>query len=135
MHEMSLAGGILRVVEEAAAREHFVRVKRLVLEAGAMCGVEVHALRFALEAMGHGTCLDGAEVVIDEPAGTAWCLQCCASVPIRSRTDDCPQCGSAQLQPTGGTELRVRELIVHDEPGGPAAPALNTTDERTTPCA
>jgi hydrogenase nickel incorporation protein HypA/HybF len=115
MHEMSLAGGILRVVEDAAAREHFSRVKRLTLEAGALAAVEVRALRFALEAIAPGTCLEGAEVQIEEPPGQAWCMTCCASVEIAARTDACPQCGGYQLQPTGGTELKVRELIVHDD--------------------
>lgn len=114
MHEMSLAGGILRVVEDAAARERFERVRRLVLEAGALAGVEVRALRFALESIAPGTLLDGAAIEIDEVPGSAWCLRCSASVPIRSRLDDCPTCGSAQLAPTGGTELKVRELIVQD---------------------
>jgi len=115
MHEMSLAGGILKVVEDAAARERFTRVERLVLEAGALAGVEVAALRFALEAMVPGTVLEGAVISIEQPPGTAWCLRCCESVPIQSRLDDCPRCGSAQLAPTGGTELRVRELTVHDD--------------------
>jgi hydrogenase nickel incorporation protein HypA/HybF len=115
MHEMSLAGGILRVVEDAAAREHFRRVSRLSLEAGALAGVEVRALRFALESMAPGTVLDGAAIEIDEPAATAWCMRCSESVSISARTDPCPRCGGWQLTPTGGTELKVRELIVHDD--------------------
>jgi hydrogenase nickel incorporation protein HypA/HybF len=115
MHEMSLAGGILRVVEDAAAREHFARVKRLTLEVGVLAGVEVGSLRFALEAMSPGTVLDGAAVDIDEPPGTAWCMACARSVAIASRADACPHCGGWQLTPTGGTELKVRELIVHED--------------------
>jgi hydrogenase nickel incorporation protein HypA/HybF len=122
MHEMSLAGGILRVVEDAAQRERFRRVRRLVVEAGALSGVETHALRFALESMAPGTVLDGATIEIDEPAGRAWCLRCSDSVTIASRADPCPRCGGWQLAPTGGTELKVRELIVVDEPA-PEAPA------------
>ena len=114
MHEMSLAGGILRVVEDAAARERFALVRRLTLEVGALAGVEVAALRFALEAMSPGTVLDGAAIDIDEPPGTAWCMACAASVLIASRADSCPRCGGWQLTPTGGTELKVRELIVHE---------------------
>jgi hydrogenase nickel incorporation protein HypA/HybF len=120
MHELSLAGGILRVVEDAARREGFVRVSQLHLEAGALSGVEVRALRFALDAMAPGTCLQGAEIQIDEPAGSAWCLRCSGTVPILSRADPCPQCGGHQIQPTGGTELRVLDMLVHDE----AAPAV-----------
>ena len=115
MHELSLAGGVLKLVEDAAAREGFARVRRLTLEAGALAGVEVRALRFALQALQPGTCLEGAEIEIDEPPAPAWCHQCCASVEVRSRLDDCPRCGGARLLPTGGTELRVRELIVHDD--------------------
>lgn len=115
MHEMSLAGGVLRVVEQACEREPFARVSRLKLAAGALAGVEVSALRFALEAIAPGTLLEGAEIEIDEPPGLAFCMGCGeANVPIRSRLDDCPRCGSARLQPTGGTELKVVDLVVHD---------------------
>jgi hydrogenase nickel incorporation protein HypA/HybF len=114
MHEMSLAGGVLRVVEQAAAREPFARVRRLTLEAGALAGVEVRALRFALEAIAPGTCLEGAEIEIDEPPGQAWCMRCATTVAVGQRGDACPQCGGYQLQPTGGTELKVRDLVVLD---------------------
>lgn len=114
MHEMSLAGGILQVIDDAAARDPFARVQRLTLEAGALAGVEVRALRFALEAIAPGTRLDGAEIVITQPPGQAWCLRCSCSVSISSRTDACPQCGSHQLQATGGTELKVLDLVVQD---------------------
>ncbi len=123
MHELSLAGGILQLVEDAAQRERFSRVKRLHLEAGALSGVEVRALRFALESMVPGTCLAHAQIDIDEPPGQAWCLGCNQSVPIRSRLDACPHCGGVRLQPTGGTELRVIDLLVDDEPIASAPPS------------
>jgi len=112
MHELSLAEGILRLVEQARARDPFERVTHLKLEAGALSGVEISSLRFALEAIAANTCLAQACIEIDEPAATAWCLPCGQSVAIRSRIDPCPQCGGFQLQPTGGTELRVIELLV-----------------------
>ena len=114
MHEASLAGGILQLVENAAQREHFARVTQLRLEAGSLAGVEVRALRFALEAIAPGTCLEGAQIEIDEPAGQAWCLPCSASVALHQRGDACPLCGSYQLQPTAGTELRVVDMLVED---------------------
>ena len=114
MHEVSLAGGILRVVEQAHVREPFARVSQLRLAAGALAGVEVSALRFALESLAPGTLLEGATIEIDEPPGLAYCMRCGETVEIASRSDDCPRCGSAQLQPTGGMELKVVDLIVHD---------------------
>lgn len=115
MHELSLAGGIHRMVDETLAREASpVRVKRLVIEVGALAGVELRALRFALDALAPGSALAGAEQIIEEVPGTAWCMGCSRSVPLARRGDDCPQCGGHALMPTGGTELTVRELIVVD---------------------
>ena len=112
MHEVSLAGGILKVVEQACLRDPFDHVTHLRLQAGALSGVEVSALRFALESIAPGTCLERAVIDIDEQPGTAWCLPCGQTVNIQSRLDNCPVCGSAQLQPTGGTELKVLDLRV-----------------------
>jgi len=67
MHEVSLAGGILSAVEAAARRDPFVRVSRLRLEAGKLAGVEIEALRFALEALAPGTLLAGAQIDIEQP--------------------------------------------------------------------
>jgi hydrogenase nickel incorporation protein HypA/HybF len=115
MHELSLAGDIVRMVEAASAREQFRRVARLRLEAGALAGVEPEALRFALDAMAPGTCLEGAQITIDEPPGSAWCPHCAASVAVASRADPCPDCGNYPLRATGGTELRVLDLVVFDD--------------------
>ena len=114
MHEMGLAGGILKLVEDAAAREHFGRVTRLRLEAGKLAGVELVSLRFALDVVARGTCLEGAAIDIDEPPGQAWCMKCCCSVEIVERAQPCPSCGSFQLQVSGGEGLRVVDLMVED---------------------
>jgi hydrogenase nickel incorporation protein HypA/HybF len=114
MHEMSLAAGILKIAEEAAQREKFARVTLLRLEAGSLSGVEVAALRFALEVIAPNTCLRNARIEIDTPVGQAWCMQCSATVALAARGDACPACGSHLLQPTGGTELRVVEMMVED---------------------
>lgn len=112
MHEASLAGGVLQLVEDTAAREGFSRLLELRLEAGQLAGVDVRALRFALESLAPGTLLEGAKVDIDEPPGQAWCMGCAQSVSIAQRGDACPACGGYQLQPTGGMELRVVDMSV-----------------------
>ncbi|MEY4578900.1 MAG: hypothetical protein RL701_3603 [Pseudomonadota bacterium] len=114
MHELSIAGGILSIVEDAAARERFAGISRLRLEIGVLAGIDVHALRFALESIAPGTWLEGADLVIEEPPGRAFCFGCGESVELRVRGAACPDCGSYRLQPTGGLELRVVELTVRD---------------------
>jgi hydrogenase nickel incorporation protein HypA/HybF len=120
MHEASLAGGVLQVVEDAARREGFVRLLALRLEAGQLAGVDARALRFALESITPGTLLEGARIDIDEPPGQAWCMACSRSVAIQRRGDSCPNCGGFQLQPTGGLELRVVDMHVNDIPVSPS---------------
>jgi hydrogenase nickel incorporation protein HypA/HybF len=115
MHEASLAGGVLQVVEDAARREGFARLLALRLEAGQLAGVDVRALRFALESIAPGTLLEGAPIDIDEPPGQAWCMACAQAVTIQRRGDACPDCGGYQLQPTGGLELRVVDMRVSDD--------------------
>jgi hydrogenase nickel incorporation protein HypA/HybF len=107
MHEMSLAEGVLQVVEDAA-QSRPVRLVRL--EIGALAAVELQALRFAFDVVKNGTVADGAALDILATSGTAWCMRCCASVPIAARGDACPECGSHQLQVTGGDAMRVKEL-------------------------
>lgn len=115
MHELSLAGGVLDLVEQAAAREGFRRVSVLRLQVGKLAGVEIESLRFALESIAPGTCLAGARIEIDEPPGQAWCMTCSKLTSIKERGDACAHCGGFQLQPTGGTELRVVDLLVDDD--------------------
>jgi len=114
MHEASLAGGVLQLIEQTALRERFARVTHLRLEAGQLAGVEPRALRFALEALAPGTLLDGARIDIEEPPGEAWCMACSRTVQIAQRGDACAHCGGYRLQPTGGTELRVIDMQVED---------------------
>lgn len=112
MHEMSLAEGILQIIEDQAKSRKFRRVSAVVLEIGQLAGVEVEALRFAFDAVTRDSVAEGAELQIVEVAGRAWCLSCSESVPITQLYDECPRCGSVQLQVTGGSEMRVKELAV-----------------------
>jgi hydrogenase nickel incorporation protein HypA/HybF len=112
MHEASLAGGVLQLIEDASVREGFTRLLTLRLEAGQLAGVEVRALRFALESLAPGTLLEGAVIEIEEPPGQAWCMGCSQTVRCMQRGEACPSCGGYQLQPTGGTALRVVNMEV-----------------------
>lgn|SRR5574342_69401 len=112
MHEMALAESVVQIVEDYARREGFRRVRTLWLEIGQLAGVESHAMRFCFDAAARATPAEGARLEIVEAPGSAWCLQCSAAVPLAARHDPCPHCGSYQLQVTGGTEMRVKELEV-----------------------
>jgi hydrogenase nickel incorporation protein HypA/HybF len=112
MHEMSLAEGVLQVIEDSAKSNGFTRVKTVWLEIGQLSGAESEAMRFCFDAVARNTLLEGARLEIVEAEGQGWCLSCGKTVAIRQRYEPCPLCGGYQLEPTGGMEMRVKELEV-----------------------
>ena len=113
MHEMSLAEGIIQIAEDTARSHGGARVSVVLLEVGRLAGVEIDALRFCFDAASRSSLAAGATLEIDQPEGQAWCLPCGETVVLASLSDACPRCGSHQLQVTGGTQLRVREVEIH----------------------
>ena len=112
MHEMSLAEGILQILEDAAARQGFKRVTEVRLEVGALAGVEIDALSFCLDVVLKDSIAEGARIELEKLPGTGYCLGCGETVPINALYEACPKCGSYQVQATGGTEMRVKDLLV-----------------------
>ncbi|MBB2168010.1 hydrogenase maturation nickel metallochaperone HypA [Gluconacetobacter aggeris] len=112
MHEMSLCESLVDVIEDAARRERFTRVRRIRLEVGRFAGVELSAMRFGFDAVTRGTVAEGAELEILEVPGAAWCFDCSDTVGLDGRLDPCPRCGGGRLQPSGGMEIRIRDMEV-----------------------
>lgn len=109
---MSLCEGVLRILEEQSRAQRFTRVKTVWLEIGDLSSVEKEAMRFSFDLVVKGTLADGARLEIIEVPGQAWCMQCMKPVIIKNRFDVCSDCGSYQLQVTGGEEMRIKELEV-----------------------
>ncbi len=112
MHEMSLAEGVLQILEEQAKAQHFSQVKTVWLEIGQLSHVEPEALVFCFDVIKRGTLARDAQLEIIRTPGQAWCMMCAKSIAVQARYDACPHCGSYQVQVTGGDEMRVKELEV-----------------------
>ncbi|MCP4487926.1 MAG: hydrogenase maturation nickel metallochaperone HypA [Gammaproteobacteria bacterium] len=112
MHEMSLCQGILQVLETESQKQGFGCVKNVWLEIGDLAGVETESLLFCFDAVTRDSLADQAKLNIIHTPGSAWCLKCAKTVNVKQRFDECPQCGSYQLQVTGGDEMRIKELEV-----------------------
>ena len=112
MHEMSIAEGIIQLIEEQAVAQAFTQVRAVWLEIGPLAMVETESLRFCFDAVCRNTLAQEARLEIIEVPGQAWCLGCGQTVAVSKRYDACPQCGSYQLQVTAGDELRIKELEV-----------------------
>jgi hydrogenase nickel incorporation protein HypA/HybF len=112
MHEVSLCEGVVGIVRDAQAKYGFNRIARIRLEIGALSHVEPNALRHAFPPVALGTAAEGAELIIDEPSGKAWCADCNESVTIGRRGEPCPQCQGFRLLVQSGDEMRVKDMEI-----------------------
>ena len=112
MHEMSLAEGVLQLIEDTARRQEFSKVLAVWLEVGQLSGVEAEAMEFCFDAVTRGSIAQGARLEIVATPGAGWCMQCAATVALSEVFGACPQCGTHQVQVTSGSELKVREIEV-----------------------
>lgn len=112
MHEMSLAEGVLQLIEDAAHQQGFAKVTTVWLEIGQLASVDVDAMGFCFDAVTRGSIADGARLEVIVAPGSGWCSQCAVTVPVAETPGVCPHCGTYQVRVTGGTEMRVKELEV-----------------------
>lgn len=115
MHEMSLAQNIVEIVEGVSQQNNNRDVAKIKLIVGELAGVELQSLMQSLTIAAHGTVMEGAEIELERPEGTAWCMKCAQTVPFHHLGYPCPICGGYQLKINGGNEFRVSELELKTE--------------------
>ncbi len=112
MHEMALAQSIVDLVREHARRDRFAHVHGIRLAIGALSQVDPRALTFGLEVVARGTILEGANVAIERPRASAYCLDCCQTVEPAAYGDACPACNGNRWILQSGDDMRVVDLEV-----------------------
>lgn len=112
MHEMSIAGSLIDLIEEEARRNGFTRVRCISVKLGALGHVEPEALLFCFDAAARGTVAEGARLSVETVPGAGWCPRCRREVAIAQRYDLCPVCRNSHVECRAGDELRLAELEV-----------------------
>lgn len=112
MHEMALCEGIRAVIEDQARAHNVTRIKTVRVEIGRFAGVEKPALEFAFDVVMRGSPAEGARLVMIDLPGRATCFDCTKEVEIDDRLAPCPECGGGRLLPSGGDEMRIKDLEV-----------------------
>ncbi len=112
MHEMSIAESVLQIIEDKARADGYARVRAVWLEIGQLAAVEQESLRFCFDVVTRDSIARDARLEIIETAGQGWCMDCARNVALPALYEPCPNCGSFQIQVTGGDEMRVKELEV-----------------------
>jgi hydrogenase nickel incorporation protein HypA/HybF len=108
MHELSIA---VELVDVLIARSAGARVKRVVVEVGALCAVLPEALAFCFDLVIEGTAVEGASLELVVLPGKARCVVCTEELSLMRPFGRCT-CGSTELDWLSGDELRVSEMEV-----------------------
>ena len=115
MHELAIVEALIDQVQKELERvDQKGRVLRVELSIGRLSGVCCDSLRFAFGLLAPGTCVENAEITIQEPKAVCHCRTC----GIRQEIDDlvfqCPQCGSDDIVIESGRELMLQSIDIED---------------------
>lgn len=116
MHELSIAQGIIEIVDETARKHRIHAVRGVHVRIGELAGIDPDALDFAWKSVTLSGPARDAQLIIERTAGTAWCTDCGKTVPLKQYGNPCPECGGYRLIANGGTEMRVVDIVPDDKP-------------------
>ncbi len=108
MHEFGIMQEMLATILEHAAGR---RVRRVVLQIGALACVVPEAMRFSFDAGKTGTLAESAELEIQHQPGRGRCRSCGIEFELTDPLALCA-CGSASIKWLSGQELRITEMEV-----------------------
>lgn len=112
MHELSIAAQIIEIAEEECRKANAGKVKELEIEVGAVSGIMVEALEFALSVSFENTLLEGCSYAILLVEATARCEDCNRNFILENILDPCPHCFSFRKTILSGKELKIKSIMV-----------------------
>lgn len=110
MHEVSIAMSILDIVSEEVAKENGHCVQELEIDVGALSGVVLDSLEFAMEGVKKDTLLENADIVLNHIPGLARCLDCEREFPADYIYATCPDCEDLNITIVRGKELQIKKI-------------------------
>jgi len=105
MHELSVCQGLMRRVEQVAADHGAAAVEHIVLQIGALSGVEPPLLERAFEIARMGTVAENAELEIRTGPVVVECRECGGKSAVPPNRLLCTYCGEWQVRVVEGDEL------------------------------
>jgi hydrogenase nickel incorporation protein HypA/HybF len=115
VHELSLALGIVRTVEEFAATRGFDRVDAVTLQIGELSGIDKGALSFAWDLATDGSVAAGSRLEFRNVDLRVRCPKCgLERHPLNMFELACPVCPDVAPEILSGRELHVVAVEVPD---------------------
>jgi hydrogenase nickel incorporation protein HypA/HybF len=111
VHELSIAESVVRIAERHADGRPVAKVE---LKVGHLRQVVPSALAFAFELLAQGTCLEGAELVMEEIPPAGRCRRCGTEAELGGFPLQCRACDGLDVELLRGEELLVEALEIED---------------------
>jgi len=112
MHELAITQSLFDIVLQHAVKSNAKKVKSVNLVIGEMTGVVADSVQFYLELMSKDTIAAGLKANIKMVSPQAQCKSCGKVFTVQEMAWQCPACGGANLEITGGKELFVESIEV-----------------------
>lgn len=116
MHEVTLAGQIVRMVTKEARRHKASEVIQVTITVGSLMQIEHDSLQFGLDVLKAESPSTARTrfVLVDEPA-RVHCPRCDAETMVIPWSFACATCGSTEVVITAGDDLVVTEMEVNED--------------------
>jgi len=112
MHELAVTESMLNLVLEEAAKAGAQRVDRINLVIGEMSGIVGESVEFYFGFLAKETVAESARLDFEYHPSQAMCRDCKRELALPELDWTCPECGSANLQIVGGSELYIDSIEV-----------------------
>jgi hydrogenase nickel incorporation protein HypA/HybF len=110
MHELSVATGIIEIIEKTMHQNGLHKVHKIDIVIGELTCVDEIALRFALDPACKGTAIEGAEIIIHRQTALATCGTCGKDFDPVGFIAQCPKCNGFETEILKGRELYVKSI-------------------------
>ena len=110
MHEMSVAQGLLSILQDQAKAHGIARISRVRVKLGRLRGIDARQLRLAFEALAEGGLADGASLDVEEIVAKARCRACGAIWRAPNYQFECHNCTAADSEILEGRELFIESF-------------------------
>jgi hydrogenase nickel incorporation protein HypA/HybF len=117
MHEAAIVEGLLRILQEQAARHGVTAIARVNLKVGRLRAVEPRQLASCFEMFAEDGIAAGAVLAIDEVPVRARCHGCGREFDVQRFRFECPACSSGDVAVIQGQELYIESFEVAAAPG------------------
>lgn len=112
---MGITQGILSASFDAASAAGADCISEIRVSIGELTEIQEFALQFAFEALTPGTMAEGAKLIVNHVKATSKCNEC-ELVYEHDRFEMlCPNCGTFNVTPLTGREMRIDSIETPDE--------------------